>query len=143
VVSLIDNFLYAVLVANELRIHTLGILLSIIGSSYFRPPSQACNTPGGLPVKFNPLLASDLQPFLWTLDLETYDEASFHSGISFGFPNSFTTTEIVDVGNLKLTDGFGQDVTSRISFRSHRSAGFRFRSREARFWVESDCCLLA
>ena len=31
VVSLIDNFLYPVLIANELRIHTLGILLSILG----------------------------------------------------------------------------------------------------------------
>jgi len=31
VVSLIDNFLYPILIANELRIHTLGILLSILG----------------------------------------------------------------------------------------------------------------
>ena len=29
VVSLIDNFLYPIMIANELRIHTLGILLSI------------------------------------------------------------------------------------------------------------------
>jgi predicted PurR-regulated permease PerM len=31
VVSLIDNFLYPILIASELRIHTLGILLSILG----------------------------------------------------------------------------------------------------------------
>ena len=31
VVSLIDNFLYPILIAGELRIHTLGILLSILG----------------------------------------------------------------------------------------------------------------
>jgi predicted PurR-regulated permease PerM len=31
VVSLIDNFLYPILIASELRIHTLGVLLSILG----------------------------------------------------------------------------------------------------------------
>lgn len=31
VISLVDNFLYPLLVANELRVHTLGILLSIFG----------------------------------------------------------------------------------------------------------------
>jgi predicted PurR-regulated permease PerM len=31
VVSLIDNFLYPLLIASELRIHTLGVLLSILG----------------------------------------------------------------------------------------------------------------
>jgi predicted PurR-regulated permease PerM len=31
VISLIDNFLYPILVASQLRIHTLGILLSILG----------------------------------------------------------------------------------------------------------------
>lgn len=31
VVSLMDNFLYPILVANELRVHTLGVLLSILG----------------------------------------------------------------------------------------------------------------
>jgi predicted PurR-regulated permease PerM len=31
VVSLIDNLLYPILIANELRLHTLGILLSILG----------------------------------------------------------------------------------------------------------------
>jgi predicted PurR-regulated permease PerM len=31
VISLIDNFLYPILIAGELKIHTLGILLSILG----------------------------------------------------------------------------------------------------------------
>jgi predicted PurR-regulated permease PerM len=31
VVGLIDNFLYPILIANKLRLHTLGILLSILG----------------------------------------------------------------------------------------------------------------
>ena len=31
VASLIDNFLYPILIASELRIHTLGVLLSILG----------------------------------------------------------------------------------------------------------------
>ena len=31
VVSLIDNFLYPILIAGELRIHTLGVLLAILG----------------------------------------------------------------------------------------------------------------
>ena len=31
VVSLIDNLLYPILIANGLRLHTLGILLSILG----------------------------------------------------------------------------------------------------------------
>jgi hypothetical protein len=91
-------------------------------------PGGICNTPGGIfyaqSLQFLPAFhASGLQPFLWTFDLETYTYASFYSrdDSAFNFAPSFTTTEIVDFGNLKLAETgspsrLEQDITSRVSF---------------------------